>query len=313
MPTALVVDDSQVDQRLAGGLLTQRADLKVVYATDGVQALAMLNDEPIDLVLTDMQMPQMGGLELVEAIRKDHPRVPVILMTGHGSESIAAEALRRGAAGYVPKRFLSRDLERIVERALTLHGVERHQRLALATLTSSESQFVLGNDPDLVQPLIHYLRQDAARFECCDETAMMRVAVALDEALVNAMEHGNLEADSALRELGGKDYLLLVAARRTEPPYCDRRVYLTSRVTHDSLTYIIRDEGKGFDPASLPDPTDPANLVKSSGRGLLLIRAFMDEVHHNEVGNEITMIKYRERLQCVEDSESASARDTHPA
>ena len=57
------------------------------------------------------------------------------------------------------------------------------------------------------------------------------------------------------------------------------------------VTYAIRDEGPGFDPSTLPDPTDPANLERVSGRGLLLIHAFMDEVRHNPTGNEITMVK----------------------
>ena len=61
--------------------------------------------------------------------------------------------------------------------------------------------------------------------------------------------------------------------------------------TLDSATIIIRDEGPGFDLSSLRDPTDPENLEKAGGRGLLLINAFMDEVRHNERGNQITMIK----------------------
>ena len=56
---------------------------------------------------------------------------------------------------------------------------------------------------------------------------------------------------------------------------------------------MVRDEGLGFDPSLLPDPTDPANLGKVSGRGLLLIQTFMDHVEHNATGNEITMVKRR--------------------
>ena len=52
----------------------------------------------------------------------------------------------------------------------------------------------------------------------------------------------------------------------------------------------IRDEGPGFDPSKIPDPTDPAYLDRPCGRGLWLIHAFIDEVHHNATGNEITMI-----------------------
>jgi anti-sigma regulatory factor (Ser/Thr protein kinase) len=55
----------------------------------------------------------------------------------------------------------------------------------------------------------------------------------------------------------------------------------------------MRDEGPGFDPKELPDPTDPENLLKLSGRGILLMRTFMDDVKFNDRGNEVTMVKRR--------------------
>lgn len=61
--------------------------------------------------------------------------------------------------------------------------------------------------------------------------------------------------------------------------------------TREEMIFTIRDQGKGFDPNTLPDPTDPSNLGKVSGRGLLLIQTFMDRVFHNETGSSITMIK----------------------
>ena len=76
----------------------------------------------------------------------------------------------------------------------------------------------------------------------------------------------------------------------------NRRVTVTSRVTPDQVRYTIADQGPGFDPSVLPDPLDPENLLRTHGRGLMLIRSFMDEVTHNETGNQITMIKWRESL-----------------
>jgi anti-sigma regulatory factor (Ser/Thr protein kinase) len=153
---------------------------------------------------------------------------------------------------------------------------------------------VLDNDPSLIKPLIAYLREEIASRDLCDETVQMQVAVALDEVLVNAMHHGNLEVDSALRELGWDVYCAKVQERRRTPPYCDRRVHITAKITADEVVYVVRDEGNGFDPSTLPDPLDPANLEKASGRGLLLVRTFMDEVQHSERGNEVRMVKRRE-------------------
>jgi anti-sigma regulatory factor (Ser/Thr protein kinase) len=121
----------------------------------------------------------------------------------------------------------------------------------------------------------------------------MRIGVALQEALVNAMVHGNLEINSDVRADSSSRYLLLAQTRRHEPPYRDRRVHVLTHETQSFAAYIIRDAGPGFDPDAVPDCTDPANLDRPCGRGLLLIRSFMDEVRFNDKGNELTMVVRR--------------------
>jgi CheY-like chemotaxis protein len=297
MATILIVDDTTLERRRAGGLLEKDAgtgvELKIEYAADGCEALAALQRVPIDLVVTDLHMPKKNGLELVEEIRTTFPSVPVILMTAFGSEEIAAQALRAGAAGYVPKRYLARDLRDTVDKTLELTRDARQQQRVLEYLAESEYRFQLETDLSLIPPLVGYLQNNLKRRKLCDEVAELRVVIALREALLNAFAHGNLEASSELRETDDRAYRNLIEQRRTQAPYRDRRIHVHVRESPAEVNYVIRDEGPGFNPASLPDPTDPANLEKCSGRGLLLIRTFMDEVRHNEQGNEITMIKRR--------------------
>ncbi|MFM8274381.1 MAG: ATP-binding protein, partial [Gemmata sp.] len=82
--------------------------------------------------------------------------------------------------------------------------------------------------------------------------------------------------------------------RRTLHPYAPRRVYVTARLTPEQATFVIQDEGPGFDVTKLPDPTDPDFLERASGRGILLMRAFTDEVRYNTTGNRCTMVKRRD-------------------
>jgi CheY-like chemotaxis protein/anti-sigma regulatory factor (Ser/Thr protein kinase) len=294
MAKVLVVDDSPLDGFLAGSLLEEQADLEAVYAQDGKKALAAIRAEVPDLVLTDMQMPEMNGLELVEAVRRSYPFVPIILMTAHGSEELAAKALRAGAASYVPKKNLAHDLVENVERVLALSRASRNHHMVWDCLAHKESQFVLSNHPAYITPLIGHLQDQMAQLKICDKAGLLRVGNALHEVLVNAIEHGNLELSSTLRETSDRTaYLKLTEERRQLDPYCDRRVFVSAKFTHAEAKYIVRDEGPGFDPSTLPDPLDPAQLEKTTGRGLLLIRTFMDEVSFNATGNEITIVKRR--------------------
>jgi CheY-like chemotaxis protein len=301
----LVADDSLVDQRLAGKLLEKHADrfqtepqeqLTLLYAHDGKEALDCIAREMPDLVLTDLQMPEMNGLELVEAVRSRFPTVAVILMTAHGSEEIAIQALQAGAASYVPKRNLATDLSDTAVDVLAVAGAKRHrQRLLDECWRRTETHFLLPNDLSHIAPLIGHLQDNLKRMNLCDENGLIRMAVALREALSNAILHGNLEVSSELREANDSRYHDLIRQRQQQEPYDDRHVHIVARETGSEARYVIRDEGPGFDTGNLPDPTDPANLEKVSGRGLFLIRTFMDEVYHNPTGNEITMVKRRDQ------------------
>jgi len=221
--------------------------------------------------------------------------VPVIIMTAHGSEDIARQALQSGAASYVPKHDLARELLATVEEILSTSAArEERQRLLDDCWRQSESQFLVPNKLAYVAPLIGHLQESLTRMKLCDENGLIRVAVCLREALSNAIIHGNLEIDSALRERDEQGYHKLIEERAQEEPYADRYVHVTARESCQEAAYTIRDEGVGFDSRSLPDPSDPANLERVSGRGMLLIQTFMDEVRHNAKGNEITMVKRRD-------------------
>jgi CheY-like chemotaxis protein/anti-sigma regulatory factor (Ser/Thr protein kinase) len=302
MPKILIVDDTPTDRVLAKGLLEKRPGLEAlecrtglsgVEAGGGEEALDILQREHVDLVLTDMIMPGMNGLELVETVRGRYPGMPVILMTAHGSEDIAMQALQKGAASYVPKQNLARDLLETVEDVLRLSAAERGQQRLMDCVARVESEFCLDNDPALIPALIGHVCENLRRLKCCAENERLRVTVALSEALLNAMYHGNLEVGSEMRERDEKAYRKLLEERRHSAPYAERRVHVRTVESPNEARYVIRDEGNGFDPSRLPDPTDPANLERVSGRGLLLIRTFMDEVRHNDKGNEIVMVKRR--------------------
>lgn len=123
----------------------------------------------------------------------------------------------------------------------------------------------LPNDLRTIEHAVEYVMQRCAG---CDEYARklrLNFRVGLSEALSNAMLYGN--ADDPRRKV---------------------RVEVT--VGEREITARVRDEGEGFNPAAVPDPTAPSNLKKAGGRGLFLMRKLMDEVHYNEQGNEVTLV-----------------------
>lgn len=291
MPTVLVVDDSEVDRRLVGGLLERQGSCGIVYACDGRAALKMFETSVPDLVLTDLQMPEMDGLELVAAIKGDYPLTPVVLMTAQGSEEIASEALRRGAASYVPKKKLAEDLIETVERVLAAAREDRAHSRLMHHLTDCDARFVVGNDLTLIRALVSYLQQLLRCMPLGDETERLRAGIAIEEALKNAYYHGSLEVETGVGWPQRKAIEQIARERLSEEPYCRRKIYVRANVTRDQAEFTIRDEGPGFDVSKLPDANNPESHGKAAGRGVILMRTIMDEVRFNSAGNEVTLVK----------------------
>jgi CheY-like chemotaxis protein/anti-sigma regulatory factor (Ser/Thr protein kinase) len=307
--TVLVVDDSPT-QLMQIRMVLEAGGYRTTGAGNGAEALEAIAGEMPDIVVTDLQMPEVNGLELVAEIKVRYPALPVILTTGVGSEEIAVEALHIGATSYVPKRELGEFLCETVRQVLDVVHPESVPDEATDTIVRTELHFEIGNSESLVPGIIARMEQALVELRFCDEMEWMQIAMALDEAIVNAIFHGNLEVSTDLRQLDdGKPFVELVELRKTRMPFRQRRIQISLAATRDRATFVIRDQGRGFDVSDLPDPTDPANLERAGGRGLLLIHSFMDEVRHNQTGNEITMVKYKADPSSRRDEEDDDEED----
>jgi len=295
MPVVLIVDDSEVDRRLVGGLLPKDLEWLIEFADNGVEALEKMRLSLPDVVITDMLMPHMDGMELVSNIRVDYPHVPIILITGHGNEGLAVEALEKGATSYVPKQALAEKLQETVEQVLAVARADRSYSRLISCLKNTQYTFVLDNDPALVPPLVDLLQQILAGMRCCDATERMHTGIALEEALLNAVLAGNLEMSGdqvreARNQLRQGLVSELVRARGMQPPYASRVTHVHANIGLDRAEFVIRDEGPGFDVRTVPEPRSPETIDSKSGRGLVLMTNFMDEVRFNATGNEVTMV-----------------------
>jgi two-component system, chemotaxis family, chemotaxis protein CheY len=112
-PSVLIVEDDSATRRLYRFLLSNGGYI-VLEAEDGVAALEQINRHHCDLVITDMNMPRMDGMELIRNIRRDHPNIHVILITAFGTPDTEKQAVKAGANDYLAKPFDFEELERRV-------------------------------------------------------------------------------------------------------------------------------------------------------------------------------------------------------
>ncbi len=295
MPIVLVVDDSPVDRKLIDGLLKPKLDWLVEFAENGTQGLKMIDEIFPDVVITDIQMPEMNGIELCAEAKAKYPLVPIVLITGKGSEELAVEALAAGAASYVPKSALAVSLLETVEQVLALSQHLKSRDFLQKYNTSTRYQFAIDNDPALIAMLVDFAKSNMERLELGDASDRRHCALAIEEALLNAMFHGNLELNSisvqeARRAIHDGFVCDAVKEQLADPAISVRRIRVAIEFSRRDVKIIVRDDGKGFDVESRSGSKDElGSFAGSGGRGLSLIRNFMSEIQFNETGNELRM------------------------
>ncbi len=290
MANVLVVDDSAMDRGLAGRLLERGGDFTVTYASNGREAIDEIQMAAPDLVVSDLQMPLMNGLELVETLRREYPALPVILMTARGSEAIASEALRKGAAGYVPKSCLAQDLPGIVERTLTAADADRRHSRLMHALQSDQCTFRLNNDPELFESLVAHVQHLLRCLPLGDEAERLRVSLAVKQALWIAHSHGNLEIplDASLDDVR---YRELVGSRSHQSPWADRSLTLTASITRNEAAFVMEYDGPGIDQRQLPENLEELAAERSWLSGFVLVPAVMDEMEFQSGQRRIALLK----------------------
>ncbi|MEE9404044.1 MAG: ATP-binding protein, partial [Algisphaera sp.] len=266
------------------------------------ETLTQLSPDDIrafDLVTVELSLASADRGALLKDLAITRAQGPIMVTAEPDASAQAlAAALAHGADGLAVCDGESRKTLESAARLLGERDADATRRRLLAAMTESHCTFEVENDPDLLPALITRLQNSVTMFSVCDSAERARIGVAIEEALSNALYHGNLELDSGLRENGMEAYYALATERRAAPPYCDRKIHVTEMLNANEIKIIIRDEGPGFDtsrldPVEEDDADEEAEFVIPSGRGLMLMQAFMDDVSYNASGNEVTLIKRR--------------------
>jgi CheY-like chemotaxis protein/anti-sigma regulatory factor (Ser/Thr protein kinase) len=262
----LVADDDEMVRQVLERYLNSQG-MEVQAACDGQEALSMFSSQHFDLVISDLRMPGIDGLQLLHAIKGLNPRVPFIFISGYGDIPTVVEALKAGADNFLGKPVEMAELAKVVQQALNLAVPQPLPLLQMARMRQI-TYLEVPSRSEYIRDLISQIAHSAMCVGYADCDLDNNLKLALVEALTNAMEHGNHWDENRL-------------------------VRLEVNLTSDCLAVVIEDQGEGFDVGSLPDPTCGDQMFSERGRGVFLMQAIMDEVCYNPQGNQVTMIKHR--------------------
>jgi len=200
--------------------------------------------------------------EREKALRRDDLNSFDLIISDLSEDKV--RAFKMGAANYLRLPYNRDELREIVEQALS-HKLRYVDEPSLLSHVHEKIEFELPSDLALMNGVLEYLQARVAKLGLI-QPERSNLFVALDEAFVNAVKHGN----------------------KNDP---NKLLKITAELSPKEAAFTVEDEGEGFDIREIPDPCDPANLFRASGRGVLLIYNIMDEVEYNAQGNRVKMIK----------------------
>lgn len=267
----------------------------VIEAHDGTEALVLFKKTAFDGVISALTMPKMGGMELLKELKAINSSIPFVIISRHDDIDNILSSLNLGACDFLTKPLVDADLYRAVNKIISLHDDWKFSNYCLESSSAESRTLEIGNDFEYINRIVAFMTRNLPSYGVLEREDLFTMNIILGEALENSIYHGNLEISSELKKERFELFREEGYIRRDIEPYKNRKVGIHYEITKNSVKYTFRDEGKGFDHTKIPDPKDPENLFKVSGRGILLIMNFMDEVFWNDRGNEISMVRYKKR------------------
>jgi serine/threonine-protein kinase RsbW len=259
----LIVDSNEELRGLLSHVLGEMGH-DVIAMGDRAAAVDRDDLEDFDLIISDLTDDSESGVQILSELKRKRLMVPVVVSSEEAQQHGIVKAFKMGAANYLRRPYDKDELRNIIEKTLS-YKLRFVEDLKIVPYVREKIEFELPSELSLMNGVLQFLIERVARLGLI-QPDRSNLFIALDEAFVNAVKHGNKNNPHKL-------------------------VRISAELSAKEARFSVEDEGDGFNVNEIPDPREPANLFKTSGRGVLLIYNIMDQVEYNERGNRLTMVK----------------------
>ena len=275
----LVVEDSAT-QAARLKIILEHGGCTVDLASTGHEALEKMESDPPDAVVTDLQMPEMNGLELITRMREQFSLIPAILITEHGSENLAVDALGSGAAGYVQKSDCDTLLVDVVSLAAELSGANIDSLILKGSLENRNLAFTIDSRCERIVPMACLIMRQLTAIGVLHSIDRIRFCMAIEHLLFQAVYHGNLQQPFESGPLSRADAIETINEQSSDEQFRKRLGRLVNcdlYVESEQIRLNVEHEGPTrMVPAKLALPGTPDSFEERSG--MLLLTSVADHV-----------------------------------
>ncbi len=286
----LIVEDDYGSREFLYSLIKLEG-YDVEMAVNGEEGLEKHGAYHPDLIICDIQMPKMDGLEMLSQLRKDKFDTFFIITTAFGSEDYAIDALRLGANNYLKKPIDKKSLIGLIKKYQSIIEHRLLTKKAEGIIIEKELKIAFNTDIRHVSAIVSKLI-----FEInapLTDSERTNIELGLDELITNSIEHGNLEIsfDEKVAAADSNKISELYQERMNFPEFGKRKIIVDYIQKDGYCEWVITDEGRGFDWKSVPDPTQGAQLMELNGRGIFITNFLFDEMEYLGKGNQVRVRK----------------------
>ncbi len=290
MKSILVIDDEKSIRDMLRDGLTQYG-YAYHEADNGAEGIEMFKKVNPDVVLTDVKMPEMSGIEVTRHLKEIEHDTDVIVMTGYGSEDLVIEALRSGASNYLKKPIYLNELFHILDNLILKRERRRKSEVVKDVVVFEQKNLIMNNDISKIWGIINQILFNIP--SSFDENSIEGIRVGLYEIILNAIEHGNLglSYEDKSEALHKGTYSDLITKLSNEADRKGKKVFINCIYNCKELSIEVRDQGIGFNFRGLANIQDQDNILKAHGRGIFLVSLYFDKIEYRDPGNIVILTK----------------------
>ncbi|EMI71787.1 response regulator [Leptospira noguchii] len=290
----LFLDDEEMIRDLFREIFGIIHDLTLIGTAE--EALEICKDKSFDLIITDVRLPKMSGIDFISRLRDKEINTPFIVITGNQDIEISIRALRLGAVDFFIKPFRMDAIR---------HSLQKFENLFIFSqelisknhfqLTHSKQNFAVRPSLKNLNQYVNLVMRSISLIPGIHTDDILSIKLALYELLGNSIEHG----------FAGISYEHKASLLSSDVDYVDHVDRICADINEcvlleigfeDHKVYVsLKDRGAGFDPSKVPDPVTDPNASYLSGRGIFLARMNVDELVYNDIGNEVSFSKTLKR------------------
>jgi CheY-like chemotaxis protein/anti-sigma regulatory factor (Ser/Thr protein kinase) len=248
----LIIDDAE-EIRMSLSQIVEQLDVTPLTASNGLEALTLVQSEKIDLIITDLMMPEMDGLQFIVECRKLNHRIPIAVISGYGDI-------------FITKPFTIKDVENVIRKGLRLRELSLGTDKLLKNIRN-RTELTIPSYTHLLPSVTYYILKECQWRGIDNENVLNNISVCTDEILTNALMHGN----------------------KGNP---DKNISVILQFNPEKFILTIQDEGDGFDVSTFSQQLMENPLEIPTKRGLFIVKYLTDEISFNNKGNEITTTMY---------------------